>query len=453
MQAERTSDVVVVGAGYAGLSAALTLHEAGYEVDVLEARDRVGGRVHTEHHDGVPLDMGGMWVGAGHDRFRALLSRFDIDTFATPEDGRSAWWDSGSATLRPASPLPGPRRSAPTIAFAIARIERLAGATPPDEPWSAPKAEMWDTVTVADWLRRRVPDRSTRALLEDVLRVSFCVDMAQVSMLTLMAAAADAGGLLKLLGTEGGAQQDLIVGGADLAARRVAELLGPRLRLGTPVREIHHDAVGVTVVADTGRWAAQFAVVALPPAHVAALRWGPALPAPLRHGLERHAMGSVTKMLAVYDRPFWHDGGWSGEVIDTTGPVTTAFDATQPGGRPVLATLTCGHRSLELSQLTPDERKGHLVDALTTWFGPDAATPTHVVERSWENEEWSGGGYSAIPIPGLTTSPSRERASVGRVHFAGTETATRSNGFIDGAIGSGELAATEILDRLRAEAS
>lgn len=444
------TDVVIVGAGYAGLTAALALHEAGRSVVVLEARDRVGGRVHTEHHDGVPLDLGGMWVGATHERFRSLLSRYDIATFPTPEFGVSGWWDPDAHSLRPARIVPAPWSAAPSAAAAVAQIELLARRATTAAPAGDPGTDRWDAVTVADWLRRRVPGSAARAMLESALVISFSVELAQVSMRSLFTAVTDAGGLLRLLGTDGGAQQDLVVGGADRLARQIAEQLGDRVRRSTPVRAIRHEPDGVVVVSDHGQLTAEYAVVALPPAHVAALDWQPTLTGSRRQLLDRLHMGSVTKLLAVYDRPFWQDAGWSGEVLDAYGPVTTAFEATQPGGPAVLASLTCGERSLELSVLSAEDRRRRIVGAFAEWFGPEAAEPRTVVDRSWESEEWSGGGYSAVPAPGVVSSPAMPLIAepVGRVHFAGTETSATSNGYIDGAIASGERAAGEINARI-----
>ncbi len=445
------SEVVVVGAGYAGLAAALALHDTGRDVVVMEARDRVGGRVHTEQRDGVDLDLGGMWVGATHDRFRELLERFALTTYPTPQDGRAGWWDEEAGRLRPYRLVPGKWTAAPAAAAAVARIERLVRRVPSHASWQGSDAERWDAVTVADWLRRRVPNRQARAALDASLVTTFSVETSQVSMHTLFTTAAGEGGLLRMLGAEGGSQQDLVAGGADGAARRMAELLGARLHLSTPAREVRHDRHGVTVVSDDASWTAQHAVVALPPAHVAALDWHPSLPGPRRQLLQRLPMGSVTKVLAVYDRPFWREAGWSGDAVDVHGPVTLGFDVSPPGGPPVLASLTCGRRSLELAELPAEERQQRVLDAFVAWFGAEAATPLTVVDRSWENETWSGGGYSAVPVPGTATMrPGVLAEPLGRVHFAGTETAARSNGYIEGALASGERAAKEITSLLDA---
>jgi monoamine oxidase len=449
MTAHRDTEVAVIGAGYAGLTAAAAIADAGHDVLVLEARQRVGGRVWTMDAGGVPLDMGGMWVGAGHLRFRALLDRFAIPTYPTPASGSAAWWDERAARLRHARPLPMPPWAIPFVLPAMARIEHMRRRTPADQPWRAPAAERWDSLTVAQWLRRWIPLRRPRQVVESTLVLSTCEELSRVSMLTLMAFVADNGGLMRGAGgAEEGADQDLVVGGADGAARGLAHLLGDRVCLGAAVREIRHGDSGVALTGDGVRVRARRVVVALPPPRVAAIRWAPALPAWRRSLVERVPMGSVTKLMAVYDRPFWRDAGWSGEVHDATGPVSSLFDASPPGGPAVLGSLTCGARSRELSALPPGQRRRRIIDAMVRWLGPEAATPLHVADVSWEDEEFSGGGYAGVPAPGTLIPSVRLAAPIGRVHFAGTETATRSNGYIDGAIASGERAAEEVLAHL-----
>lgn len=449
MPAQRDTEVAVVGAGYAGLTAAAAIADAGRDVLVLEARDRVGGRVWTMDVRGVPLDLGGMWVGADHLRFRALLDRLAIATYPTPASGSAAWWDERAGRLRRARPLPMPLWALPFLLPAVARIEHMRRRTPPDEPWSAPGAARWDSLTAEQWLRRWIPLREPRQVVESALVLATCEELSRVSMLTLMAFFADVGGLMRGVGGgEGGADQDLVVGGADRAARCLAESLGDRLCLGTAVREIKRADTSVIVSGEGMRVRASRVVVALPPPLVTAIRWRPALPIWRRSLVERVPMGAVTKLMAVYERPFWRDSGWSGQVSDAAGPVSSLFDASPPGGPAVLGSLTCGARSRELSDLPPGHRRRRIIDAMVKWLGPEAAAPLHVADVSWEAEEFSGGGYSGVPAPGTLVPSARLAAPIGRVHFAGTETATRSNGYIDGAIASGERAAAEVLSQL-----
>jgi monoamine oxidase len=447
MIATTDTEVIVIGAGYAGLAAALGLTDRGRDVTVLEARDRVGGRVWTHRGDGVPLDLGGMWVGAGHSHFRALLDRFELTTYPTPASGNAAWWDETSGKLRRARPLPLPAAALPFAAAGLLHAEWLVRRASV-KGRSKDRTDRLDGVTVADWLRRWVPSQRARATIETALVLLYSTELTQVSMGTFVSMADQPGGLLAELGTDGGAQQDLVIGGADASALKIAALLGSRLRLATPAREIHHDVAGVRVVTDDSTIAAKHVIVALPPPRVGGLAWKPGLPPWRANLIARMPMGSVTKLLAVYDRPFWRDGGWSGEALDAHGAVSSAFDVSPPGGPGVLASLTCGAKSVELAQLPSGVRQERILEAMSRWFGPAARQPRTVVNVSWENEIYSGGGYAAVPIPGTLRLAQRVAEPIGRVHFAGTETAARFAGYIDGAISSGERAAQEVLTQL-----
>jgi monoamine oxidase len=447
-------DAVVVGAGYAGLAAALALAEAGRSFVVLEARDRVGGRVWTEQVDGVAIDLGGMWLGAGHDRFARMARRFGVETYPTPDVGATGIVRHG--TLTKVGALPGGIASL-TALPAVVRLAHLASRVDAARPWATPGAARMDRITVDHWLRRWVPDHRTRSLLASALVASFAVEPVEISLLGLVAGIADAGGPARLVGNEGGAQQDLFVGGADGPARAAAVVLGARLRLATPVRRIDHTEAGVVVHAGehgTVPIEARRAIVAVPPAHLLGIDFAPRLSPRRRNLLERMPMGSVYKAGAVYPRPFWRDGGWSGEVLDADGPLPHAFDATRPAGAGVLMTLACGQRARDLGELDPAERRDLVLDRFSAWFGAAAARPTDFRDVHWDEQPWSGGGYSAIHTPGtLTALAPGASAPVGVLHWAGTETAERSAGYIDGAVRSGERAGAEVLAALAAHRS
>lgn len=442
------ADVVVVGAGYAGLSAALALHDAGREVLVLEARDRVGGRVWTRDVGGVPMDMGGMWLGADHHRFAAMAARFGAATYPTPEHGATAIVRDG--VVRRAGSLPLGWRSLLMVP-ALLRLRAIARRVDPNRPWAAAGADRLDRTTVEAWLRRWVPDPAGRALLSEVLTSSESVEPVDYSLLTLAGTIADQGGLDKLFGTDGGAQQDLFHGGADSPARGAAALLGDRVRLGAAVHAIDH-AGGVARISGHGtQVTARRVIVAIPPSHVLGLHIEPAIDARRRTLLQRLPMGSVYKAGAVYQRPFWRNAGWSGDLVSPGNPITSAFDATPPGGPGVLMTLVCGRAAQRLAAVDPATLEAVVLDAFAAWFGPAGATPLAFSQVHWDAEPWSGGGYSAIPTPGTITSLWDVLAVPdGLIHWAGTETASRSSGFIEGAVRSGERAAAEALKALGA---
>lgn len=446
-------DVVVIGAGYAGLAAALTLTDSGRSVVVLEARDRVGGRVRTDQVAGVPLDLGGMWLGAGHDRFAALAARFGAQTFPSPQHGHDGLVRDGA--LQRMASVPGGWATL-TALPALARLTALARRVDVTEPWATPGADVLDRITAEEWLRRWVPHRRTRSLLAAVLGSSFAADPVEYSLLALATAIADSGGLRALLGAEGGVQQDLFVAGADGPARGAAAVLGDRIRLGTPVWRIERSPAGVVAHGHGDgpvRVAARRAVIAIPPAQLLGLEVVPALDARRRNYWQRSPMGSVYKAAAVYPRPFWRDAGWSGVALDPDGPIPTAFDATRPDGPGVLMTLVCGSAARRLADHPAPARRGLVLDAFAAWFGGAARDPVAFRDVSWDEEPWSGGGYSALPTPGtITTLAAGTDTPDGVLHWAGTETADRSRGYIDGAIRSGERAAAEVIAALATQA-
>lgn len=445
-------DVAVVGAGYAGLVAARDCVAAGADVRVFEARDRVGGRVHTEFHDRVPLDLGGMWAGPGHRRLLSLASEHGCATYPTHADGDALVVD-GQRRRRFRGALPSGRvHEAVALTTAAWRIERLAAGVDPARPWAARDADRLDATTVATWLRRWIPVSSTRRLVTTGLSEVLAIDVEAVSMLGLATYVGAADGLESLLAIEGGAQERLFVDGADAAARAVAAALGDRVRFGSPVRGVRHDATGVTLDVDGGSVRARRVIVAVPPA-----LW-PTLgidPLPARHSqlAQRLSMGSIHKVLAVYDEPFWRADGLSGETVDLRGPVPATFDVSAPGGPGVLCALVPGGRALDLAAMSEADRRATVLSAFSRLLGPQAASPQAYRERSWSQERWSGGGYSGVFTPGLLTSVGPAlREDVGRVHWAGTETATGWMGYIEGAIRSGERAARAVVAALRVTA-
>ena len=162
---------------------------------------------------------------------------------------------------------------------------------------------------------------------------------------------------------------------------------------------------------------------------------------------QRMPQGSVIKCQAVYDRPFWRDAGLSGEAVGDTAPVKVIFDGTPPGdGSPgVLTSFIEAADAIRLSTATPEERQAEVLEVLATYFGDDARRPIAFVERDWSAEPWTRGCYGAHLPPGAWTQVGAVlRAPVGPIHWAGTETAERWCGYIDGAITSGERAADEV---------
>lgn len=443
------ADVCVVGAGYAGLTAARRLSQAGRTVVVLEARDRVGGRVWTEQlPDGSAVDRGGAWIGPDHDAIAGLAREVGVGTYKTWVHGDHLLiHGGGTRRYRGLIPKISPL-AVLTIALAQAKIDWMARQVPVEAPWDAKRAAEWDSHSVAWWLERSgVRTPVARDLFDMALRGLFSSDLHDVSLLHLLFLARAHGSINTLFSIEGGTQENLVAGGAGTIAQRVADTLGDAVHLNAAVRSITQISERVQVDSDGLVVSARHVVVAVPPALALEIAFDPALPED-RQTLYRHATaGPETKTIVVYDEPHWRAGGWSGQSAEPGSAAEVTIDATPETGTPgVLASFTFGPVAQRLDTLDPADRHRHVVDALTARFGRQAASPAAIIETPWWTEPWTRGCSMAhLPPTILTRYGPLLRQPSGRVHWAGTETSTTSHGSIDGAVRSGERAAAEIL--------
>ena len=444
-------DVCVVGAGFAGLTAAWRLAQAGRSVVVLEARDRVGGRVWTERFpDGTALDRGGAWLGPGQDRLYALAAEMDVGTYPTFVAGDHLFVREGRIhRYRGLIPKGLGWFGLLTLGLAMRRMDAMARAVPLDAPWSARQAAALDATPVASWLDSplNVPSRVARELLRTTMVELFTVAPSEVSLLHVLFHLHSAGGFARQTSIEGGAQQDRVVGGMQAIVDRVAGRLGNAVRLATPVREILHGSALVDVVAQGLTVRARRAIVALPPVLASEIRYDPKLPDQRQQLLEQLPTGSTTKIALVYDEPFWRSDGLSGQSLAPASPFAITIDAcaveTPPG---ILNTFVCGPDVRRFAAHDDEERRRIVVDEMARRFGPQAREVRAYVEQDWAEEKWTRGCFMSHYAPGLMTRLGHLlREPVGRIHFAGTETSAVMNGFIDGAVRSGERVAAEVL--------
>lgn len=450
------ADVVVVGAGVAGLIAADRLSAVGRDVIVLEARDRVGGRTLTEDvpdMNGLKVDSGGQWISPDQRALAAELERFGLRTIDQFGPGRTLVSLRGKlGRYSGSTPKLGPVAIA-DVGQALLRFERLAKQVDLEAPWATRNADRLDSQTFETWIHRNCRSSKGRDFFRIACEAVFATTAANLSLLHALFYSKSGVGFEHLISTEGGAQNARVDGGMQQLSLRLAEGLSGQVRLSEPVVSIEREEDRARVVTRRATYDARRVIVAVPPTLAGRITYEPALPA-LRDSLtQRSPHGCVVKCHAVYDRPFWRDAGLSGEAAGDTAPVKVIFDATPPGeGQPgILLAFIEGADGLALSAASPAQRRDAVVGVLAQYFGEAARSPIAFIERDWSLEEWTRGCYGAHLPPGAWTQVGAAlRESIGPIHWAGTETAIRWCGYIDGAITSGERAAQAVDAELKA---
>jgi len=459
-------DVVVIGAGLAGLVAARELQSCGLSVRLLEAAPRAGGRLRRTRLEwpggGTWVDLGGQWVGPTQTRMLALLDQAGLERFTSPHDGDTVLRFGGQRCtfsgffqgFPEGQPPAVPQRDWQDAMAALARFNALASDLPGDDhPHTAPGAAELDRLSFQDWI-----DANTHTPFARWYFAYFCRAVG-----FLGPAEPEQVSLLHVLWGQRSAPQaehpedELIHGGAGaLLERLLADLEPDTLRLGEPVQRIV-EATGqagqpwpVRVESTTARHPCRAVIVAMPPSQAAAMAFSPALPADRQMLQNGMAMGHCAKVLVAYDGPWWRRLGLSGIAIGDRPTIELCADSSDPRtDAGVLAAFVVGHRYRAWSELEPAARRQAVLDDLVSYFGAEAASPLAYVEQDWPREPFVGGAFAAWMPPGLWSQAGEAlRRPHGRVHWAGTETATRWAGFFDGAVRSGEEAAAQVRQRL-----
>jgi monoamine oxidase len=446
----READVIIVGAGLSGLIAARDVLTAGYEPLILEADQRVGGRILTEDVEGVPLELGAQWIGDTHHRMEALASELGVGIYPQFEDGETSYEFAGEVLrerafyARYADELSGVER-------VLRKLDQMAETVPGDAPWLAPEADVWDRVTTGRWYDSQGLSRVARTLLEICTVGILAVPTVEVSLLCLLHNVAVCGVSADLLAeSEGGAQTKRFVGGTSQIPLRLAAALGERVLLDSPVLTIDYTHDHVIVACRGGLVAAgRQVIVALSPALAGRIMYDPPLPGVRDQLTQRMPNASAHKMFAIYDEPFWRPDGLNAQLISEAGPARMSNDSCLPdevGGPGFMAFLE-GESARVAGRWPAERRQGALRAELGRHFGRRAAEPQRIVERGWADREWIRGCYNSNTGPcGLLHFGAALSKPIGPIKWAATETANAWSGYMEGAVQAGHRAAREALE-------
>jgi monoamine oxidase len=457
----RRADVIVVGAGLSGLQAATDIAAKGKSVVVVEARDRVGGRTLNHHLGGGKIvEIGGQWVGPTQTKLLALAKELGVKTFKTYNEGNYVYYRNGVATPYsaggPAGAIPPDPEGVADAFTAILKMNQMAATLDVEKPWAADSALEWDSQTYETWKLANAATPNGQFLLDVGIEAVWAAEPRDVSLLHVLfyiASATDgkaAPDFQRLINTAGGAQESRFVGGSQLISIKLAQRLGSRVVLSAPVRRIVQHKTSVDVITDKGTFTAKQVIVTGPPAVTSYIDYDPILPAQRAQLLQRFPQGNAIKCEAFYDKPFWRDKGLAGQIVSDAEPVRVTFDNSPPDGSPgIMLGFIEGAFARKWAKKSKAERKAAVLKNFATYFGDEALKPKAYIEKDWSAEAWTRGCYVGFTGPGVLTDFGEAiRAPVGRIKWAGAETATYWNGYMDGALRSGTRAAGEALGDL-----
>ncbi|EDO40503.1 predicted protein [Nematostella vectensis] len=453
---ELRADIIVIGGGISGLCAAKLLQQ-GHGVDtlVLEARDRVGGRTETLVDPRFKYtDLGGAYVGPTQNRILRVAKELGVETYQVFFEGKVSEYLGGSRRF-----YSGEMSTWNPIAILdyysmVKRIGNMCKQISVDAPWNTPQALEWDRMTVEEFFEKMCLTNYCKKRMVQIYHDAMAAEPWNMSLLYYLWYLKSGDGMLRVAGVENAGQERKFVGGSQQISNKLKERLGDRVILNSSVVKIAQDEDHVVVTCENGKsYKAQYVISAMPQALLNQVSFNPPLPALKNQLIQRIPMGSVIKTITFYDKPFWREKGLNGCVIadSESGPVQAGLDDTKPdGSHPALMGFIIGDQALSMCQMTQEERKKAVCAQYAKIFNcEEALHPCCYIEKNWLAEKYSGGCYvSVVPCGILTKFRDTLTLPVGRVHFAGTETATIWCGYMDGAVQAGERAAREILHKM-----
>ncbi|MEA9984856.1 MULTISPECIES: flavin monoamine oxidase family protein [Subtercola] len=447
----REVDVVVVGAGVTGLTAATELSRSGQRVLVLEARDRVGGRVWTDTVDGQLYEIGGQWVSPDQTALLETLDTLGLETYSRYREGESVYIGTdGEARRFTGEIFPASQHTRDEIERLIILLDELTAATDPAAPWSQPRAAEFDHVSFLSWLESQTDDAEARANIALFIADAMLTKPAHAfSLLQALLMAASAGSFSNLVDADF-ILDKRVIGGLQRVPLSLAERLGEGVvLLGQPVRSIAWQNDSVIVSTDTLEVRAAHVIVAVPPNLYSRIDYIPALPRLRQQAAQHQSLGLVIKVHASYETPFWRDKGLSGTAFSPYQIVHEAYDNSNYGEtRGTLVGFVSDEKADRMLTLDAEDRRAQILASLAAYFGPEALAPAVYFESDWAAEEWTQGAYAtSFDLGGLTRYGALQLEPVGPIRFGSSDLAAEGYQHVDGAIRVGRRIAAEILSQ------
>lgn len=448
-------DVIVIGAGYAGLAAAFNLSKKSINFTVLEATSRPGGRtLETTVADQMRLELGGQYINPAQIRVTNLLQELGLKTYPVWNSGdRFLALDSQIARYQttPAqclrTQLNQPKEVELEIEQTLGTLAKMYAEIQPATPWKAPKSKEWDSLTFQSWLNENLVTKLGKEFFRLMTNQGFSTEPEQISLLQMLWFLRTSHGIPGW--ALGGAQSNRVLGGTQRVAEVLADRFEERMLFNEKVIEIEQTANEVRVHTDVDIYRAKAVIVCVPPQLITTIQYSPALPPDLFRAFAAFQVGNSMKVQAVYRKPFWREQGWSGNGISFNGPQTFTYDNSGPSGTPgvLLGFLTAG-RATYWNQQPKEER---IQAVLKTWaqvFGDEALSPIDYIEQDWLLDPSIRGGHGCHFPPGvwneLGPALGQERMpAFGRILWAASDLAKDWNGYLEGAIFAGEQASEE----------
>jgi len=438
---------VVIGGGLAGLAAARNLMSLGVKsVVVLEARDRVGGRtVNLPISGGHVVEGGGEWIGPGQDRIAALASEVGVDTFDAYYDGTGIYEIQGlvSKGLLPELDI----QQGYGFSRLAWRLQSMANELPLGNPWQAANATALDNITLATWLKNEGASKWIVDAFRIITRAVMSGYPERISLLWFLHYIQSSGGLLGIALNDNGLQDLRFVGGSQQVSINAAKELGSRVHIGEPVESIDDKPAGpIEIRTHKGVYLADRVVVAMAPADTLRINFKSGLTVQ-RDDLVQKWAGltrlPLIKHSVIYNKPFWRDVGLNGNVVTDQAPLQLVFDNSPADAS--IGVLTAFLSAAEVPAMASKPDRIRLVpQELSRYFGSKALATTGYVEKDWSTDPWSTGCITPLTKGILSSTGPALRDPVGRIHWAGTESAEIGCGYMDGAVRSGERAAKEV---------